>query len=119
MLERLGCTVDIARHGVEAVEMWRHRAYDVVFMDCQMPEQDGFEATAAIRRAERRHGTHIPIIAMTANAMTGDRERCLQAGIDSYLPKPVSVEQIRHALHEFAGRVQTGERTAEPSPVDS
>jgi len=110
LLERLGCLVDIARDGAQAVEMWSHRTYDVVLMDCQMPEKDGFEATAAIRRAERGTGTHIPIIAMTANAMTGDRERCLRAGMDSYLSKPVTAEQISRALHEFAGGTHTEDR---------
>jgi two-component system sensor histidine kinase/response regulator len=114
LLERLGCLVDIAQNGLEAVDMWTHRTYDVVFMDCQMPEQDGFEATAAIRRAEQALGTHIPIIAMTANAMTGDRQRCLDAGMDGYLPKPVRAEQISSTLREFAG-----DRTPQPQPVDS
>jgi CheY-like chemotaxis protein len=112
LLERLGCVVDIARDGAQAVEMWSHRTYDVVLMDCQMPEKDGFEATAAIRRAERGIGTHIPIIAMTANAMTGDRERCLRAGMDSYLSKPVTVEQISRALHEFTGGNRAADRAA-------
>jgi CheY-like chemotaxis protein len=112
LLERLGCVVDIARDGAQAVEMWSHRTYDVVLMDCQMPEKDGFEATAAIRRAERGIGTHIPIIAMTANAMTGDRERCLRAGMDSYLSKPVTVEQASRALHEFTGGNRAADRAA-------
>jgi CheY-like chemotaxis protein len=83
-------------------------------MDCQMPELDGFEATAAIRRAERTLGNHIPIIAMTANAMTGDRERCLRAGMDSYLSKPVSVDQITRTLREFAAGSRAEDRAAEP-----
>jgi CheY-like chemotaxis protein len=107
---RQGCVVDIARDGAQAVEMWSHRTHDAVLMDCQMPEKDGFEATAAIRRAERGIGTHIPIIAMTANAMTGDRERCLRAGMDSYLSKPVTAEQISRALHEFTGGTRTEDR---------
>ncbi len=113
LLERLGCSVEIAVDGVQAVEMWSNRPYDMVFMDCQMPEQDGFEATAAIRRAERGLGTHIPIIAMTANAMTGDREQCLRAGMDSYVPKPVSAEQFGSVLHEFAHGIPSVDRTAQ------
>jgi signal transduction histidine kinase/ActR/RegA family two-component response regulator len=112
LLERLGCVVDIARDGAQAVEMWSRRTFDVVLMDCQMPEKDGFEATAAIRRAERGVGAHIPIIAMTANAMTGDRERCLRAGMDGYLSKPVTAEQISRTLHEFTGRTRTADRAA-------
>jgi CheY-like chemotaxis protein len=71
-------------------------------MDCQMPEQDGFEATAIIRAAENATGRHVPIIAMTANAMTGDRERCLRVGMDGYLSKPVSPDQVANVLREFA-----------------
>jgi signal transduction histidine kinase/CheY-like chemotaxis protein len=108
LLERLGCTVDIAQDGLQAVEMWGQRPYDVVLMDCQMPERDGFEATAAIRRAEAELGTHTPIIAMTANAMSGDRERCLRAGMDNYLAKPVGLKQISQALLESTSRPQVG-----------
>jgi CheY-like chemotaxis protein len=115
ILERLGCAVDIACDGAQAVEMWSRRTYDAVLMDCQMPELDGFEATAAIRRAERTLGNHIPIIAMTANAMTGDRERCLRAGMDSYLSKPVSVDQITRTLREFAAGSRSEDPAAEPS----
>ncbi len=81
ILEDMGCGVDIAADGKEALEMLELLPYDAIFMDCQMPEMDGFEATARIRKREEEGGAHIPIIAMTANAMQGDRERCLAAGM--------------------------------------
>ncbi len=77
-------------------------AYDAVIMDCQMPDMDGFAATAAIRHQED-DGSHTPIIAMTANALRGDRERCLGAGMDDYLTKPASLESLREVLLRWCG----------------
>jgi CheY-like chemotaxis protein len=71
-------------------------------MDVQMPELDGFEATAAIREAERKRGTHIPIVAMTAHAMSGDRERCLEGGMDDYLTKPISIKEVDRVLQQLS-----------------
>jgi len=88
MLERLGCQVDLANNGFEAVSAWAGGAYDLIFMDCQMPEMDGMAATRAIRKQELP-GRRIPIIALTANVLQGERERCLAVGMDDYLPKPV------------------------------
>jgi signal transduction histidine kinase/DNA-binding response OmpR family regulator/HPt (histidine-containing phosphotransfer) domain-containing protein len=97
MLENLACRVDVAANGKEAVEMLELLPYDVVFMDCEMPEMDGYEATAEIRR---RHADdrHVPIVAMTAKAIQGDRERCLEAGMDDYISKPVLLEDLEAAL---------------------
>ena len=96
-LERLGCCVDVAATGRDAVDMVRRFPYDLILMDCLMPEMDGFEATGEIRKLEggRRH---VPIIAMTALAMKGDSQRCLAAGMDDYLSKPVKMESLQAAL---------------------
>src|ERR1035438_525869 len=88
LLEKHGHTVTVAGNGYEAVSLLDGESFDVVLMDVQMPAMDGVEATTAIRVKENGTGRHIPIIAMTAHAMKGDEERCLQAGMDSYVPKP-------------------------------
>jgi len=101
-LEKLGHAVHIVSNGVQAVRALAHSGdrYDLVFMDCQMPEMDGYAATREIRKAELTTGRHIPIIAMTANAMSGDRETCIAAGMDDYISKPVS----RHTLVDVLER---------------
>ena len=98
MVERLGCRVEAVRNGREAIEALDYDRHDLVLMDVQMPEMDGFTATAAIREREQDTGRHIPIIAMTAHAMQGDRERCLAAGMDGYLSKPIRPGPLREAL---------------------
>jgi CheY-like chemotaxis protein len=100
MLEKLGHRVDCAANGHEAVTAISRLPYDLVLMDCQMPECDGYEATARIRAAES--GCRHVIIALTANAMNGDRERCLAAGMDDYLTKPVSIAGIDRVLAALA-----------------
>ncbi|HJV08924.1 MAG TPA: response regulator, partial [Acidimicrobiales bacterium] len=101
LLGRLGCRVDVAANGAEAVEAVRRHAYDVVLMDCLMPVMDGYEATARIRNLEdgRRR---TPVIALTASAMVGDREKCLAAGMDDYLAKPLDRAALAQVLARFA-----------------
>jgi CheY-like chemotaxis protein len=94
LLEKHGHTVVLANDGREAIAAHDCQDFDLVLMDVQMPEVDGFEATAAIRMKEKRTGDHIPIVAMTAHAMKGDRERCLDAGMDDYVPKPIRAKQL-------------------------
>ena len=102
MLRARSCEVIVANNGREAVDAWQRSIFDVVFMDVQMPEMDGFEAVAAIRAAERTSGRpRVPIVALTAHAMTGDAERCLAAGMDGYLSKPLR----RGALDEEMQRL--------------
>jgi two-component system, sensor histidine kinase and response regulator len=100
LLKKFGCHVDIAANGKEAIEMSEAFAYDIIFMDCQMPEMDGYKATAEIRRREG-YTRHIPIIAMTAHALKGDREHCLEAGMDDYITKPVKTEDFQQMLQQW------------------
>jgi len=100
MLQKLGLEADVVANGLEALDALVGVAYDLVLMDCQMPEMDGFEATQRIR--ERERGTRrIPIVAMTANAMVGDREQCLEAGMDDHIPKPVRMEELKRILSRW------------------
>ncbi len=100
LLERNGHTVFVAANGHQAVALWDREKVDVVLMDLQMPEMDGFQATAALRESERVHGGHVPIVALTAHALTGDRELCLSSGMDAYLAKPYSMEELDRVLVE-------------------
>ena len=104
-LKKLGYRANAVTDGREAIDAVAHGDYDLILMDCQMPEVDGFEATREIRRAEASRGGHIPIIAMTANALEGDREACLAAGMDDYLAKPVQLAALRAAIERFANGV--------------
>ncbi len=99
MLAKKGISCDVVSNGSDAVDRVAEKPYDLILMDCQMPEMDGYAATKAIRQAEKNQGHgHIPIVAMTANAMEGDRERCLAAGMDDYLSKPVSARLLIETL---------------------
>jgi two-component system, sensor histidine kinase and response regulator len=112
-LEKLGCHVDVVANGREAVEAVTRLSYDCVFMDCQMPELDGYEATAAIRRHEAHGDAHLPIIAMTAHARQGDREQCLSAGIDDYVSKPVKSDKLLAVLRKWVQSPKSAVETAE------
>jgi len=111
ILERTGARVDLVRNGREAVDAFSRAAYDVVLMDIQMPEMDGFEATRRIRAHERDTGGHVPIVAITAHAMPGDRERCLAAGMDEYVTKPIRLADLDRLLARL-GHVPVAEAAA-------
>lgn len=101
MFERHGCDVETAENGRIALQAFRENQYDIIFMDLQMPVMDGFEATVAIRSIEQSIGTHTPIIALTAHAMTGDREKCLAVGMDDYVSKPIRREELIRVLERL------------------
>ncbi len=105
MLERFGCRTTLANNGQEALSLIARQEFDVVLMDVQMPEMDGLTATRHIREAERATGRHLPIVAMTARAMRGDRETCLSAGMDAYIAKPIDRKELETALRRFTGTV--------------
>jgi len=94
MLEKRGHSVVVATNGQKALAALEKQKFDVVLMDVQMPDVDGFQATAAIREREKLTGKHLRIIAMTAHAMEGDREKCLAAGMDGYIPKPIQAAEM-------------------------
>ena len=105
MLEKLGYRCDVAANGLEALDATARIAYDVVLMDCQMPEMDGYQATRELRLREGDQ-THTPVIALTAEALKGDRERCLDAGMDDYLSKPIQLDALKKALERNLGTKQ-------------
>ena len=114
LLKKWGHTITIAENGVEAVEMSADTAYDLILMDVQMPEMDGLEATRVIRERENGSGKHLPIIAMTARAMKGDREECLAAGMDDYVSKPVRRQELYDVLLPMFG-AETGPERGQTS----
>jgi len=128
LLRRFGYDVDVARDGIEALQKYEENeeSLQAVFMDCQMPRLNGFEATKRIRE---QHGRRVPIIAMTANAMSGDRERCLAAGMNDYLPKPVQKSQLKEMLDRWIGGTEaeaddmepemTSEKAVDPKVLES
>jgi CheY-like chemotaxis protein/HPt (histidine-containing phosphotransfer) domain-containing protein len=115
MLDALGCDAEVVDDGRAGAEAALSRDYDIVLMDCQMPHMDGFEATRLIRKLEleRSGSKRVPIIALTANAMEGDRERCLAAGMDDYLAKPFKKEALRAVLERWTAH---GKAAAQPAP---
>ena len=115
ILGHLGAKVEVAANGEEALRKIKSRLYDCVLMDVQMPEMDGLDATREIRTAEAAAKSHIPIIAMTANAMAGDREMCINAGMDGYVSKPVK----KDVLHAEISRVLQALASPQPSQGDA
>jgi len=112
MLQEFNCQVEVVANGREAVEALSRCHYDLVLMDCQMPEMDGFSATAEIRRREHTGGRRLPVIALTASAMQGDREKCLAAGMDDYLPKPFSQDQLGAVLQHWLAQMPAASEAA-------
>ena len=104
LLQRWGHISVIAENGIEALDILDRERFDLILMDVQMPEMDGFEATQAIREREKKSAERIPIIAMTAHAMKGDRERCIDAGMDDYVSKPISTETLQKTIQELVGQ---------------
>ncbi|QDG51270.1 response regulator [Persicimonas caeni] len=120
VLERQGHQIEIADNGKAALQAFEPGAYDVILMDVRMPEMDGFETTREIRRREEGSDTRVPIIAMTAHAMKGDRERCLAAGMDDYVAKPVKAETVYEVLERVAdGRLVSESQRDESEPDES
>jgi CheY-like chemotaxis protein/HPt (histidine-containing phosphotransfer) domain-containing protein len=117
VLKQLGHTVEIAENGRQAIEAWEAGGFDIILMDVQMPEMDGLDAVQVIREREKKMGTHVPVIAMTAHAMKGDRERCIDAGMDEYLSKPVRRQDLSNMIAVVMGKGQkrTGAAAVEHS----
>ncbi len=105
-LSKLGCTADVVGNGQEAIMACASRRYDIVLMDCQMPEMDGFQATRELRTQQKKQndGHRMAIVALTANALTGDRDKCIEAGMDDYVSKPVKAEQLTAMLEKWTTR---------------
>lgn len=97
-LELMECEVDTAGNGEEAIKMFKESNYNLIFMDIEMPEKSGYDTTKEIRKLDKKKGENIRIVALTAGAMSGDKEKCLEAGMDDYISKPVSGEDIEKML---------------------
>jgi CheY-like chemotaxis protein len=124
LLRKLGYSVDIVANGLAALEALKSIPYDVIFMDCQMPEMDGYDAARTIRKQEEGSGqgfngkTPVHIIAITANAMQGDREKCLAAGMDDYISKPIRLPELQAVLERWRAGHQ-GQPIAASPPIDA
>lgn len=113
MLQKLGHEVTVANNGVEALEQATLGDYDLVFMDIQMPEMDGLTATRKVREKEAETGKHVPIVAMTAHTMKGDQERCLEAGMDDYISKPIRRKEVAKVIARVAEKLMMSNETPE------
>ncbi|MGB2899544.1 MAG: response regulator [Candidatus Acidiferrum sp.] len=113
LLEKRGHTVVVAGNGREALKAFENEDFDLLLMDLQMPEMDGFEATVAIRKKEKDSGNHLPIVALTAHAMKGDREKCLAGGMDEYLTKPIRLQELDELLEIYVARRKGAANEAE------
>jgi len=102
----MGHRVTLAENGEQAVARWREGGHDLILMDVQMPVMNGMEATQAIREKEKGGSSHTPIIALTAHAMKGDRERCLEAGMDDYLPKPINPDSLFATMQKVVSKLR-------------
>lgn len=120
-LAQIGCTCDAVCNGREAVEAVQQRCYQLVLMDCQLPEMDGFEATRLIRQLESQGNLRgrLPIVALTANAVKGDQERCTDAGLDDYFSKPVQMQQIASMLDKYMRAGRPNETLPKGATVDA
>ena len=118
LLEKIGYRADVVENGLDAVDRVRGGRYDLVLMDCQMPEMDGYQATAEIRRLEAGK-RHTNIVAVTANAMLGDREKCLKAGMDDYLSKPIQLAQLKSVLERWSQVASAEQPELSPSSAES
>ena len=117
VLQKRGHKVVLANNGEEAVAAFDSQTFDLILMDLHMPEMHGFGATACIREMEKATGKHIPIIAMTARAMKGDREKCLEAGMDGYVSKPIAIEELFRTIYSLVPeRVDVDARSTDPLP---
>jgi CheY-like chemotaxis protein len=101
-LSKLNIKLSLASNGEEAVDKFSKQEYSLILMDCQMPVMDGFETTKQIRAIEKEKGSHIPIIAMTANSMEGDREKCIESGMDDYISKPVRIKNLKEIIEKWS-----------------
>ena len=117
MVEKMGHEVTIARHGQEALQILEQGGFDLIFMDVQMPVMDGLEATRAIRDLETKAGGHIPIIATTAYAMAGDKEKCLDVGMDGYISKPINAKAVSQKIEEVTAQCREGVGLASVSEI--
>ncbi|MBN1766114.1 MAG: response regulator [Sedimentisphaerales bacterium] len=116
VLEKFGCTVEVANNGQEALDLLEHEFYDILFMDCQMPVMDGYTAVKEIRKQEAGTGQHRTIVAMTAHAMQGDREKCITAGMDDYISKPLNRDELYKILTRYC-HVEHDVKVTEPPRI--